>query len=161
MRTGTLAGDSNLLSIESRVLGVINTPPSPATGSYNYLTEIGVSIQKDGTMALDSTALGKALGSNFSDVANLFASNDQGYAYRLQNVAKDMLATDGLIDSRTTGLQASIASLKNDEDRLSTRLTVIEARYRSQFTALDAMLGSMNTTSTFLSQQLGNLPGFR
>jgi flagellar hook-associated protein 2 len=34
----------------------------------------------------------------------------------------------------------------------------IEARYRAQFTALDSLIGSMSSTSSFLNQQLANLP---
>ena len=33
-------------------------------------------------------------------------------------------------------------------------LTAIETRYRAQFTALDSMLSSMQTTQSYLSQQL-------
>ena len=40
---------------------------------------------------------------------------------------------------------------------METRLIGIEKRYRAQFTALDQMLSSMNTTSTFLTQQLDQL----
>ncbi len=160
LRKGSLASDSTLLSIESQVMGVINNPPTGLTGSFSYLSQIGVSIQKDGTMALDSSALNTALGSDFSGVANLFAHNDQGYAYRLESVVKDMLATDGLVKSRTDGLNDSITSIKNDEDRVSRRLTLVEARYRAQFTALDSLLGQMQTTSSYLTQQLENLPGF-
>ena len=35
---------------------------------------------------------------------------------------------------------------------------MIEKRYRAQFTALDTMLASMTQTSTYLQQQLANLP---
>jgi len=41
---------------------------------------------------------------------------------------------------------------------LQLRLQNIEKRYRAQFTALDTMIGSMNKTSSFLTQQLANLP---
>jgi flagellar hook-associated protein 2 len=160
LRIGSLAGDSSLLSLESRVMGVLNTAPTGLAGSYSYLSQVGVSIQKDGTMSLDNSVLTTALNSDFSAVANLFANNDQGYAYRMQVVAKDLLATDGLVDSRTDGLKASISSVKNQEEQTSNRLRLIEARYRAQFSALDTMLGSMSTTSNFLTAQLANLPGY-
>lgn len=160
LRAGTLSGDSNLLSIEAKIMSVINTPPSGLSSSYSYLSQVGVSIQKDGSMALDSTALSTALTADFSGVANLFANDDQGYAYRMKAAADDLLATDGLIDSRTTGLEESVASVQEQEDKTSARLAIIEQRYRTQFTALDVLMASMNTTSTFLTSQLANLPGY-
>ncbi|MHB8747537.1 MAG: flagellar filament capping protein FliD, partial [Gammaproteobacteria bacterium] len=159
--TGVLQSDSSLLSIQSNILSVINTPPTGLTGSYSYLSQVGVSIQKDGSMALNSTALNTALSSNFSGVANLFANNNQGYAYRLGNVAYQMLASNGLITSRTAGLNTSLTSVRNNETQLQGRLDMIQKNYTFQFTALNSMLGSLQTTSTYLTQQLANLPGFR
>ena len=159
--TGVLQSDSSLLSIQSNILSVINTPPTGLTGGYSYLSQIGVSIQKDGSMALNSTALNTALSSNFSGVANLFANNNQGYAYRLGNVAYQMLASNGLITSRTAGLNTSLTSVRSNEIQLQGRLDMIQKNYTFQFTALNSMLGSLQTTSTYLTQQLANLPGFR
>ena len=112
-------------------------------------------------MALDSTALNTALNTDFSGVANLFANNSQGYAYRLGNVAYQMLASNGLITSRTAGLNTSLTSVKDSEIQLQGRLDMIQQNYMTQFTALNDMLGSLQTTSNYLTQQLANLPGFR
>lgn len=159
--TGALQSDSNVRRIQSNILNVINTPPSGLSASYSYLSQIGVSIQKDGSMALDSVALTNALTTNFSDVANLFANNNQGYAYRLGNVATQMLASGGLISSRTDGLNTSLQSVKDSEVRMQSRLDMVQQNYLTQFTALDSMIGSLKTTSSYLTQQLANLPGFR
>ncbi len=82
----------------------------------------------------------------------------QGYAYQFNSLANAMLGTSGLISSSTDGINASIKRLNVDQQAMSARLTVIEARYRAQFTALDTMISSMNTTTSFLTQQLANLP---
>jgi len=82
----------------------------------------------------------------------------QGYAYQFNSLANSMLGTGGLISSSTDGINASIKRLNVDQQALSARLTVTEARYRAQFTALDTMISSMNTTTSFLTQQLANLP---
>jgi flagellar hook-associated protein 2 len=81
----------------------------------------------------------------------------QGYAYQFNSLANSMLGSDGVISSSTDGINTSIQRLNVDQQAMSARLTVIEARYRAQFTALDTMISSMNTTSSFLTQQLANL----
>ncbi|MDH3439954.1 MAG: flagellar hook-associated 2-like protein, partial [Gammaproteobacteria bacterium] len=43
---------------------------------------------------------------------------------------------------------------------LNERLVSLEARLLRQFNALDSLLGELTQTSTFLNQQLSNLPGF-
>jgi len=37
-------------------------------------------------------------------------------------------------------------------------VAAIEARYQKQFTALDVLMGQLNTTSNYLQQQLDALP---
>jgi flagellar hook-associated protein 2 len=82
----------------------------------------------------------------------------QGYASTLYKFASDVMDTNGSIAGRTAGLNASIADIGNQRDAINRRLTQIEANYRAQFTALDTMISSLNQTSSFLTQQLANLP---
>jgi flagellar hook-associated protein 2 len=84
----------------------------------------------------------------------------QGYAYSLNKWSTSILASDGILANRTNGINTSIADIDNRRTTLKDRLAGIEANYRAQYSALDAMLTSMNQTSTFLTQQLANLPTF-
>jgi flagellar hook-associated protein 2 len=82
----------------------------------------------------------------------------KGYASTLYEFATTMLDPSGSIAGRTTGLNASIADIGKQRDAINRRLTQVEANYRAQFTALDSMIASLNQTSSFLTQQLANLP---
>jgi flagellar hook-associated protein 2 len=81
----------------------------------------------------------------------------QGYAYNLNIFATSVLASTGALSSSTTELNNTIKSLADRTTVLQQRLIGTEARYRAQYTALDQMLSSMNTTSTFLTQQLARM----
>ena len=81
----------------------------------------------------------------------------QGYAYQFNKIATALLATDGPLASRTNGINASIKALTASKEALGLRLAVIEKRYRAQFTALDLTISKMNTTSTYLTQQLAQI----
>jgi flagellar hook-associated protein 2 len=85
----------------------------------------------------------------------------RGYATLLDTVVGRMLESDGLVDGRMDGITDSIKALGTQRDALAKRLESIEKRYRAQFAALDAMVASMTQTSTYLQQQLANLPGSR
>ena len=82
----------------------------------------------------------------------------QGYAYQLNTLVGDMLDSDGILAGRTDGIGRSIKDIGNQRSVLQLRLLNIEQRYRAQFTALDTLISSMNKTSSFLTQQLDNLP---
>jgi flagellar hook-associated protein 2 len=83
----------------------------------------------------------------------------QGYASKLSQWASAALGNDGFIAARTDGINQTITDIGKRRAELEARLVNIEKRYRAQFTALDTMLSNMNTTSTFLTAQLANLPG--
>ncbi|MGK2953729.1 MAG: flagellar filament capping protein FliD, partial [Thiobacillus sp.] len=83
----------------------------------------------------------------------------QGYASKLSTWAKTALSNDSSITARTDGINKTIADIGKRRTEMEARLVQIERRYRAQFTALDAMLNNMNTTSNFLTAQLANLPG--
>jgi flagellar hook-associated protein 2 len=156
LRAGQLEADSSLLSIERRIFSVLNNPATG--GSYSVLSEVGLSIQKDGTMSLDSSDLKAALQSDFDGVAQLFAADGQGYANRLETLADSWLTTGGLIDSREDGLKARVDDLVDRQISFERNLAIVESRYLAKFTALDALVGQLQGTGQFLTNQLAQLP---
>ncbi|MBI1175062.1 MAG: flagellar filament capping protein FliD [Sideroxydans sp.] len=71
---GVLLGDASTNMIMSHLRNALNTPISNNTGAFSSLSQIGITFQADGTLALDSTKLNQAMSSNFGDIANLFAA---------------------------------------------------------------------------------------
>lgn len=157
LRTGELKGDSALLGIENSLRNVFNTAPTGLTTSYKYLVEIGVSFDKTGKLGLDSEDLTNAINTDFDGLAELFANDGQGYAFRLKGAADAILDVDGLIDSRKDGINSSIDLTNIRIDRESYRLDLVEQRLRRQFTALDSLVGTLSSTGNFLQSQLSQL----
>jgi flagellar hook-associated protein 2 len=67
------------------------------------------------------------------------------------------VSSTGPLASATTGVNNTIKDLSKRRADLQTRLVEVEKRYRTQFTALDSMLSSMNQTSVYLTQQLARM----
>ncbi|NEX62705.1 flagellar filament capping protein FliD [Noviherbaspirillum galbum] len=125
--------------------GTING--AAATGAGQYLT----GATGDDSEGLRIKVSGGATGARGT------VSFTKGYAYQLNSLITSFLADDGTLTSRTDGLNTQIKNLENDKTRLQDRLTVIEQRYRDQFTALDNLMSSMTKTSSFLTQQIAAL----
>jgi flagellar hook-associated protein 2 len=70
----TLQGDSAMRSLERELDSMLATPLGTPAGSYTTLSQIGISKQTDGSLALDSGKFGKAMEEKYNDVAGLFAS---------------------------------------------------------------------------------------
>lgn len=81
-----------------------------------------------------------------------------GFAEQLDRLAEALLASDGALAARTQGLDKAIKDVGLQRDAAGRRLEDVEKRYRAQFAALDRMLASMQSTSSFLATQLANVP---
>jgi len=155
-KTGAaLYGDSGPKSILSQLRATI-TGAVAGAGSLDTLSDIGLSFQKDGTLTVNDAKLQTAIDTAPADLRALFSGAD-GIATRLGTRLADMLGQQGVVTTRTEGLNATQRRLSQRETALQARLEAIEARYRAQFTRLDAALTRMQGTSTYLSQQLSAL----
>ena len=154
---GELSGDRILLSIESQIRSVLNTQFS-VEGSFRYVQEIGLTSTDAGDLQLDTDMLDAAIDQDLDGLSALFADSEKGFATRLDNLLDGIVQSDGLIDSRVDGLNDQIAGLETQRGALERRLELTEQRLRAQFTALDQLVGQLQSTSNFLAQQLTGLP---
>ena len=157
-----LSSDGTVRSLQSQLSALVQTTVTGIAGSISSLSDIGIAVQADGTLASDSTKLAAALADPGKDVAALFTqtnSGNEGIAVRFNAVLETIVGFGGTIATRTDGIGSSIKDISKNRDLLNSRLTQIEARYRRQFAALDALVGKLNQTSNFLTQALANLSG--
>jgi len=161
-KASVLTGDSTVRSIQSQLGSLVQSSLTGIAGGIARLSDIGITVQTNGTLAVDNTKLNAALADRDKDVGALFTqttTGNTGIAVRFNAALEAMVGTGGLISSRTDGINASIKDLGKRAEALNLRLASIEKRYRAQFTALDSLISGMNKTSQFLTQQLANLPG--
>lgn len=84
-------------------------------------------------------------------------SHAKGYASQFNDLINSFLFSDGSLTTHTNDVNASITSLKKQEDDLNVRLAAGETALRAQFTALDTQISTMNSTSTYLTQELAQV----
>jgi flagellar hook-associated protein 2 len=146
---GSLAGDHMIRAMQSQLQKIFNTPV--AGGSLNYLAQIGVSFQTDGSLKVDNNLLSNAINNKFVDFNNLLSSTS-GVATQLNNWATSVLSPgNGLIATSVDSLNSAIATDNKQISQLNSRLATIQQQYIAQYTNLNMILGSMNTTSAYLT----------
>lgn len=151
-----LQSDNTVVSIQNQLNGILNGATGfSATGGYDYLAQVGISRQTDGSLSLDAATFENKLGSNLNGVVQLFTDSTKGVATSFYNQASNMVGVNGLVTSRTAGLNTSIRDIDKKIEAFNIRLDIIQQRYTKQYTALNTMISNMNQTSSFLSQQLG------
>lgn len=155
-----LNGDTTVRSLQSNLSSFLMGTVE-GLGSISSLADIGISLKRDGTLELNSATLTSALNDPNKDVGALFSqitSGNQGIAVRMNNWLTKELGSSGLLENTVDNIGDSIGALGEQRERIEARLITIEARYRKQYSALDALVSSMSQTSLFLEQQLANLP---
>jgi flagellar hook-associated protein 2 len=149
-----LLGDGLLLNIESRLRRDVSAAVATPVGAPTTLSAIGVTMGADGRLSLNEGKLNVALQADPAGVAKLLAGED-GIAKRLASTLEGAVAAGGQVGSRTDSLQSQKRDLQKQRDALELRMQSLEASYRAQFGALDAMLSDMQSTGKFLAGQLG------
>jgi len=154
---GALIGNSTLRYISSQLRQNATDEVFPATtNKINSLAMIGVTIDKDGVMSLDSTKLDAALAADSQSLSNVFSSS-QGVAVRMHNRLSGFLQSGGPLDTQRSSLKKQLSALESRKLDIQERQNNVEAMLLKQFTAMDISVGSFNSTGNFLSNWLKNL----
>ncbi|MBR8304263.1 flagellar filament capping protein FliD [Burkholderia dolosa] len=150
---GPLLGDSMLNTISNGLATALSG--GVKTGSTTYsLSAIGINLQADGTLQVDATALNTALTSNSPAVAGLFNTTN-GVGQTLNKLINGYTQTNGLIDQRTTALNADLKNLSDQATQLKNYSDQLTAQYNAQFTALNNLMATMANNTKYLTQLFG------
>jgi flagellar hook-associated protein 2 len=127
------------------------------TSVYNSLASIGITTQKDGSLAINSATLQSALSGNFGAVSQLF-SGSTGVAAQLNTQINSALASGSSIDTYAKTLVAQQNALTDQTDKLNDQMTALSATLTQQYSALNSLLSSLQSKSAYLSQAFAALP---
>ncbi|AYQ36835.1 flagellar hook-associated 2 domain-containing protein [Burkholderia aenigmatica] len=150
---GPLLGDSTLSTVKNTLASLV-TQGVKSGSSTITLSSIGITLQADGTLQTDSTKLNTALQSNPASVAALFNSTN-GVGAQMSTAINNFTKTGGLIDLRTSALNADLKSIAQQQTTLSNYATQLTNQYQAQFTALNTLMATMNNNSQYLTQLFG------
>lgn len=153
---GPLLGDSAVRSLGAQIRREFGAPLSGADGDLKLLSAVGISADKTGRLTLDESRLTGQLNLNPSGVAALFTGKG-GVVDRMDPVLSGYGGTSGVVDARTRSLQNAIRGLGKDREQLDRRMENLQKRYLAQFTTLDGLVGQLQSTGSFLTQQIANM----
>lgn len=151
---GELIGDRAVRSIESQLRSaLVGSVPG---GDITRLADMGIELNKEGKLELDSSKMSKAVAENQDAVAAFFASDSEeaGMGGQVSEVLDRLLSDNGALGSANRSAEASIAALDVRLERTEASIDRTIERYRKQFTQLDVMMSQMNGISGYLTQQL-------
>lgn len=154
---GPMMGDAGLEGIQNQIKQALYSVVNTGSSTYNTLASIGITTNGDGSLTVNATTLSAALNSNFGAVSQLF-SGASGVAAALNTGIKNELGPNGSITTDGQTLTARSNALTQQSNQLQKQMAALSASLTQQYSALNALLSSLQTTSAYLSQQFASLP---
>ena len=97
--------------------------------------------------------------SNITELKKLFTTNNSdtatnGFGLKIRDFSRGLVAFDGRVTNRATGIQTSITKNTTEQDRVNERAERVEASLRRQYSALDSKMSQMSGLSSYVSSQI-------
>lgn len=151
---GLLIGNSTVRRIESEIPNILMN--SVENGAFSSLMDVGITLEKDGTLTLDEERLSELVETRLDDLIDFFAGaadGSEGLSDSLDAALGELLDDGGVLDNATEGLESSIELLQERYESVEARIESTIENYRTQFIELDILIAQMDATSSYLTQQ--------
>jgi flagellar hook-associated protein 2 len=172
--------NNNNLKILSNSLGSTSTVNMTAVGT-NVAAALGLTVQigTAGTNVAGSIAGAAAVGAgavlsaaSTTDARGLqltvagtatgargTVNFTRGINNQLDLLFNNILATTGGLQNRIDDFNKQLQHITDAKANKELQWAAVKSRYMIQFTAMDTLVSNLNSTSSFLTTQLANLPG--
>ena len=146
-----LTGDSTALRLDTD-FSYLFSGRFFGAGSIQSLAEIGIDIQKDGTLSFDKSALEAKYAADPEAVKEFFTAEETGVSAKLGALI-DQLGGDetSLVGSRTNSLATKIEQNQARIDLMNDRLEDQRERLYTQFYRMEEAIGKMQADLSIVS----------
>jgi len=166
---GALSSDPMVRSIMSQVTKTLGSAFSSGGAELNNLYALGITFNDQGKMEISSTRLygadsgrerfDDALENNYDKIADLFGGTG-GITKEMDKIISQFTDRDGLLVNKETSLKDQLKKNTKDREAFERYIVSYEETLRQRYGALDSTLGQLQSTSSYLVQQLANLPRY-
>ncbi len=153
---GLLQGDSAMLGLQSALRGLLQSGTSG--GAFSRLSDIGITQQLGGALAIDAAKLDSAL-LQPDDLKNLFRATTSdaqtdGVATKLQAFTAGLMAATGFFTTKEGAFQRALDRNTQDQTKVNERAARVETQLNKRYSALDAQMASLTALNAYVAQQV-------
>jgi flagellar hook-associated protein 2 len=162
--SGALNGDSTVRSVLAQVRQIFFGQSETKGERVTNLRDLGVSVDKEGIVALDEAALDKAISENFDEVVQALAgrqavtqdgvfSQKRGLGATMSAKLREIMSPTGLIMTQSSSAETQVNRYETDLAKLNDRMEMILDRYTRQFAAMESLVGQLSAMRENLKGQ--------
>ena len=162
--TGALAGDSTLISLQSKLQSTVLGGKSVNGVSASTL---GLSVDRNGTLSHDESKFKAQLAKNpnavkdffFVDTSSKYSTEKTGTGYTadfkavIDRYTSTKSGSEGVISLRKSSYQSEIKDYNKQIERITEQIATKRARYVTMFTNLDTAIGNLQSQFSYFQSQ--------
>lgn len=153
-----LEGDSTVEMLQNYLLGAGSYSAS-GNGSLSTLGSLGITMNDDGTLSVDSATLDDAIQDNFSAVQQFFEGTSQnGFSSTLSNQLQSMTnSADGAFTVELSSLKSNYNDLQSNITNFQNNyIAPLQASLTAEYDSAEIALQELSTTTQEINAELGN-----
>lgn len=153
----SLSGDSTLRSLTDSLSNTLLSTVSSGT-NYPTLGSLGINLQKDGTLSLDSAKLTKAVTSDSASVISLLAGagTGKGIMDLMSGVAKSFdEAGSGILAKKVETLTSQVKVWNTNVDSEQARIDNYTTMLQKQFSVMTTSISASKSMGEYLTSIFG------
>ena len=169
---GSLAKDlATIRTVRDTIYQAVTQDSSTPSGNVTALRDIGISVTRDGNLTFTESTYDTVAASSFDDISVMLTAgtnNQSRYDGQSQGLATDaMIKLETLTDSisgifvtRTSSAQTAIRRYEEDLQALEARMEAVYERYLQQFTVMESLVNTLNSTRESMATTWENMANF-
>jgi flagellar hook-associated protein 2 len=159
---GVMAGDSLLRGVMSKLRSEITESVDLGDGNSLSLSQLGVETDRYGVLSLNTETLNEQIDSDVDLVQQFFVGSDEdegGFAQSFDELMSFYTDSDGIIQNRIDSKTNQLEDIDDQRLSLASKMESLSSRLYAQYNAMDLLVASLNSTSSYVQAQLENMPG--
>jgi len=149
---GPLAGDSAARALASEMARLPQTELA-ATGTYRSLSDIGISVTRSGTLAIDNARFDAALAAQPAEVTALLTGT-AGLTSALNLLELRVTAPNGPLSVSASRYERVAKAIAKDLDRMQTDNARLVERLTKSFAGMDRQVAQLKAVQSYVEQQV-------
>jgi len=148
---GTLLDGSTALGLEQKMNSMLSYQVV-GSGTVRTLADMGVKLQNDGTLTLDSTTFNKVLAQDPDSLNAIFSTATTGMSAKLAALSDQYTNSfSGQLVQRTTSLQKTIKDIATQNQQLQDHVDNYKLQLQKEFANMESLISNYNSIGSFLS----------
>jgi len=169
---GSLAKDlATIRTVRDTIYQAVTQDSSTPSGNITAMRDIGVSVNRNGELTFTESTYDTVAASSFDDISVMLTAgtnNQSRYDGQSQGLAVDAVikletltdSISGIFVTRTSSAETAIKRYQADLEALEMRMEAVYQRYLQQFTVMESLVNTLNSTRESMATTWENMANF-